>query len=152
MIKTSQIAPPFGEQEESTELNPSADTQQCRMNLWPSSPASRRWLVLIWLVLWTVQHRWSMANMVTIITTLWSSRVASNCFPTLRGSVKQKNRLDSKGKWKICHKIVGVFWGFFFLRKKIYEVIRMTANSRVKHQDPYCIGLYGFYFQGGHRG
>lgn len=64
VIKTSQIAPPFGEQGESTELNPPRDTQPM------SSPESRCWLVLIRLVLWTVQHRWSMANMATIITTL----------------------------------------------------------------------------------
>jgi len=47
-------------------------------------PESRRCLVLTRLLLWTVQQRWSMANMAMIITTLCSSSVSSNCFPILQ--------------------------------------------------------------------
>lgn len=57
------------------------------------SPESRCCLVLTRLVFWTTQQRWSMANMARIITTLWSSRVSSNCFPILQGCNQNTNHI-----------------------------------------------------------
>lgn len=56
-------------------------TQSVSQNYLPESLCC---FVLIRLVFWKTQQRWSMANMVTIITALWSSSVTSNCFPILQ--------------------------------------------------------------------
>lgn len=86
-----------------------------------------------------------MANMVTIITTLCSNRVSSNCFPILQGR-KQKTDHVADFTEVIKHSplcVCGLYGkNITYMR---YEWIPVNTRN-------YSIQLLGFYFRTFHTG